>query len=113
MARTTRVGRYDNPYAVAEWNRPLPAGTTCEPLVLETADRAIANGWLYARGGQPAETRPSSRLPTGSTRRLKRLDARPRETGSGTSRTGAAPRRDRRPRSHDPTRSRRRRPSPR
>ena len=52
MARTTRVGRYDNPYAVAEWDRPLPAGTTCEPLILETADRAIANGWLYARGGE-------------------------------------------------------------
>jgi len=52
MARTTRVGRYDNPYAVAEWNRPLPAGTACEPLILETADRAIANGWLYARGGE-------------------------------------------------------------
>src|SRR2546429_330135 len=52
MARTTRVGRYDNPYAVAEWDRPLPAGTTCEPLILETADRAIANGWLYARRGE-------------------------------------------------------------
>src|SRR2546423_14552390 len=52
MARTARVGRYDNPFAVAEWNRPLPAGTTCEPLILETADRAIANGWLYARGGE-------------------------------------------------------------
>ena len=52
MARTTRAGRYDNPYAVAEWSRPPPAGTGCEPLILETPDRAIANGWLYARGGE-------------------------------------------------------------
>src|SRR5438046_9586348 len=52
MARTTRVGRYDNPYAVAEWSRPPPAGTGCEPLILETPDRAIANGSLYARGGE-------------------------------------------------------------
>jgi hypothetical protein len=52
MARTTRVGRYDNPYAVAEWSRSPPAGTACEPLVLETADRAMAGGWLYARGGE-------------------------------------------------------------
>jgi hypothetical protein len=48
----TRVGRYDNPYSVAEWSHPPPAGTTCEPLVLETADRAIAGGWLYSRGGE-------------------------------------------------------------
>ena len=52
MARTTRAGRYDNPYAVAEWSRPPPTGTSCEPLVLETADRAGAGGWLYARGGE-------------------------------------------------------------
>jgi hypothetical protein len=52
MARSTRVGRYDNPYAVAEWSRPPPAGMACEPLVLETADRAMAGGWLYARGGE-------------------------------------------------------------
>src|SRR2546430_10270905 len=52
MARTTRDGRYDNPYAVAEWTRRRPAGPPCEPLILETADRAIANGWLYARGGE-------------------------------------------------------------
>jgi hypothetical protein len=52
MTRATRVGRYDNPYAVAEWSRPLPAGTGCEPLVLETPDRAVAGGWLYARGGE-------------------------------------------------------------
>jgi hypothetical protein len=52
MATPTRIGRYDNPYAVAEWSRPPPSGTTCEPLVLETADRAIAGGWLYARGGE-------------------------------------------------------------
>jgi hypothetical protein len=52
MARTTRVGRYDNPYAVAQWSRPPPAGTSCEALVLETPDRAVAAGWLYARGGE-------------------------------------------------------------
>src|SRR5262245_51507452 len=52
MPRTTRVGRYDNPYAVAQWSRPPPAGTTCEPLVLETPDRAVAAGWLYAHGGE-------------------------------------------------------------
>ena len=52
MARTARIGRYDNPYAVAQWSRPLPSGTMCEPLVLETADRAIAEGWLYSRGGE-------------------------------------------------------------
>jgi hypothetical protein len=47
-----RIGRYDNPYGVVEWHRPLPPGTHCEPLQLETADRAIAHGWLYARGGE-------------------------------------------------------------
>ena len=47
-----RIGRYDNPYGVVEWHRPLPAGTRCEPLQLETADRALAHGWLYARGGE-------------------------------------------------------------
>ena len=52
MARTTRVGRYDNPYVVAGWSHPPPAGTSCEPLVLQTPDRAVANGWLYARGGE-------------------------------------------------------------
>jgi pimeloyl-ACP methyl ester carboxylesterase len=52
MARTTRAGHYDNPYAVAEWSRPPPTGTSCEPLVLETADRAVAGWWLYARGGE-------------------------------------------------------------
>ena len=36
-----------------------PSGTatrrrarTCTPLILETADRAVAQGWLYARGGE-------------------------------------------------------------
>jgi len=48
----TRVGRYDNPYEVAEWHRPLPAGASCEPVKLVTADRAIAHGWLYQRGGE-------------------------------------------------------------
>ena len=47
-----RIGRYDNPYAVGEWHREPPAGTTCEPLTLETPDRGIAHGWLYARGGE-------------------------------------------------------------
>jgi hypothetical protein len=47
-----RIGRYDNPYAVAEWHRPLPTGTRCTPVKLETPDRAIAHGWLYERGGE-------------------------------------------------------------
>ncbi len=47
-----RVGRYDNPYEVAEWHRPLPAGTRCEPVKLATPDRAISHGWLYSRGGE-------------------------------------------------------------
>jgi hypothetical protein len=47
-----RVGRYDNPYGVVDWHRPLPSGTRCEPLQLETPDRALAHGWLYARGGE-------------------------------------------------------------
>ncbi|MCH2170941.1 alpha/beta hydrolase [Myxococcota bacterium] len=48
----TRIGRYDNPYSVAEWHRELPVGTQCEPLNLMTPDRAIAHGWLYSRGGE-------------------------------------------------------------
>lgn len=52
MASPPRIGRYENPYAVASWSRPPPTGTTCEPLVLETPDRAIAEGWLYSRGGE-------------------------------------------------------------
>ncbi len=47
-----RIGRYDNPYAVGEWHREPPAGTTCEPLTLETPDRGIAHGWLYVRCGE-------------------------------------------------------------
>jgi len=47
-----RLGRYDNPWLVAEWHRDPPAGTTCTPLQLPTQDRAIAHGWLYARGGE-------------------------------------------------------------
>ncbi len=47
-----RIGRYDNPYKTVQWHRPLPSGTTCEPLEFETADRAISHGWLYARGGE-------------------------------------------------------------
>jgi hypothetical protein len=47
-----KIGRYDNPYGVVEWHRPLPSGTRCEPLQLEAADRALAHGWLYARGGE-------------------------------------------------------------
>jgi hypothetical protein len=48
----TRIGHYDNPYLVAEWHRNPPADTVCTPLVLETVDRAVAHGWLYARGGE-------------------------------------------------------------
>ncbi|MGZ6966382.1 MAG: alpha/beta hydrolase, partial [Acidimicrobiia bacterium] len=48
----TRIGHYDNPYLVAEWHRDPPGGTTCTPLILEPADRAVAQGWLYARGGE-------------------------------------------------------------
>jgi hypothetical protein len=48
----TRIGHYDNPYLVAEWHRDPPGDTRCTPLVLETADRAVAHGWLYARGGE-------------------------------------------------------------
>src|SRR3954452_5852531 len=50
--RIGRIGRYDNPYLSVEWHRPLPAGAVCTPLILETADRAVAQGWLYARGGE-------------------------------------------------------------
>ena len=46
------IGRYQNPYLNVEWHRPLPAGTTCEPLQLVTPDHAVAHGWLYARGGE-------------------------------------------------------------
>ncbi len=48
----TRIGRYDNPYRVAVWHRDPPPGTTCTPLLLDTQDRALARGWLYARGGE-------------------------------------------------------------
>ncbi len=48
----SRIGRYDNPYLVAEWHREPPADTRCEPLRLDTADRAVAHGWLYRRGGE-------------------------------------------------------------
>jgi hypothetical protein len=47
-----RIGRYDNPYRVAEWHRHPPADTVCTPLILDTQDRAVAHGWLYARGGE-------------------------------------------------------------
>ena len=47
-----RIGRYENPYLGAEWHRPLPPSTHCEPLQLVTPDRAVAHGWLYARGGE-------------------------------------------------------------
>src|SRR3954452_20251987 len=50
--RIGRIGRYDNPYLSVEWHRPLPAGAVCTPLILETQDRAVAHGWLYARGGE-------------------------------------------------------------
>lgn len=48
----TRIGRYDNPYLVAEWHRDPPTDTECVPHVLETADRAVAHGWLYTRGNE-------------------------------------------------------------
>jgi hypothetical protein len=48
----TRIGHYDNPYLVAEWHRSPPGETVCTPLILETADNAVAQGWLYARGGE-------------------------------------------------------------
>jgi len=47
-----RIGRYENPFLVAEWDGPPPAGTRCEPLQLVTQDRAVAQGWLYQRGGE-------------------------------------------------------------
>ncbi len=47
-----RIGRYENPYRVAEWHRDPSAGTRCEPLILDTADGAVAHGWLYSRGGE-------------------------------------------------------------
>lgn len=47
-----RVGRYENPYEVAEWHRPPPSGTHCEPVKLVTPDRAVAHGWHYQRGGE-------------------------------------------------------------
>ncbi len=49
---TGRLGRYENPYLVAEWHREPPPGTQCTPLQLLTEDRAVAHGWLYARGGE-------------------------------------------------------------
>jgi hypothetical protein len=52
VPRPPRIGRYPNPYLVAEWHREPPAGTRCEPLRLETPDRAVAHGWLYAKGGE-------------------------------------------------------------
>ena len=52
MSAQTRIGRYANPFLVAEWHREPPAGTRCEPLRLETPDRAVAHGWLYSRGGE-------------------------------------------------------------
>jgi hypothetical protein len=46
------IGRYENPYVVAEWHRDPPPGTECKPYTLFTEDRAIAHGWLYHRGGE-------------------------------------------------------------
>lgn len=48
----TRIGHYANPYLVAEWHRDPPGDTRCTPLILETADQAVAQGWLYTRGGE-------------------------------------------------------------
>jgi hypothetical protein len=47
-----RIGRYENPYRVAEWDREPPAGTRCEPFQLPSQDRALSQGWLYSRGGE-------------------------------------------------------------
>jgi len=47
-----RIGRYENPFRAVEWHREPPSGTRCEPLTLETPDRALAHGWLYSRGGE-------------------------------------------------------------
>lgn len=47
-----RVGRYENPFRVVEWDRPLPSGTRSEPLSLDTPDRALSHAWLHARGGE-------------------------------------------------------------
>ncbi|MDX1648931.1 MAG: alpha/beta hydrolase, partial [Myxococcota bacterium] len=47
-----RIGRYENPHRAVEWDREPPAGTTCEPLTLETPDRGLSHGWLYRRGGE-------------------------------------------------------------
>ena len=52
LPSSTRIGRYDNPYRVAVWHRDPPPDTTCTPLLLDTQDRALARGWLYARGGE-------------------------------------------------------------
>jgi hypothetical protein len=49
---SSRLGRYENPWLVAEWHRDPPPGTQCTPLQLLTQDRAVAHGWLYARGGE-------------------------------------------------------------
>lgn len=46
------ISHYENPYLVVEWDGDLPAGTACEPLRFVTPDRAMAAGWLYARGGE-------------------------------------------------------------
>jgi hypothetical protein len=46
------IGRYRNPYLNVDWHRPLPAGATCEPLQLVTADDALSHGWLWRRGGE-------------------------------------------------------------
>ena len=49
---STRIGRYDNAYRVATWHRDPPPGTVCTPLILDTADRAVAHGWLYGKGDE-------------------------------------------------------------
>jgi len=52
MATRSRISHYDNPYLAVEWHRDPPTGTTCEPIRLLTADDAMAEGWLYRRGGE-------------------------------------------------------------
>ncbi len=47
-----RIGRYENPFGVVQWSADPAGDVRCEPLLLPTADRAMAQGWLYRRGGE-------------------------------------------------------------
>jgi hypothetical protein len=52
MAARPRIGRYPNPYLTVEWHRDPPSDAGCEPVRVETEDRALSGGWLYRRGGE-------------------------------------------------------------